>query len=164
MLCAIHGELVAKISSLGVFTLCPWQSIFLAGGSEQPRPPTRSTRVPNSACSIFRDHPQHDRPKLNCPLQATLAMQCNGAVAGPHALPGLPWPRPNWKMRLWSPGHLRPPFKSVPFGRGVGPSATGRGVPRQQSIDGAIRGRRTALATSSTERRRRLRKVGVPPR
>ena len=45
--------------------------------------------------------PQHYRPKLNCPLQAILAMQCNGAVAGPHALPGLPSPRPTWELRLW---------------------------------------------------------------
>ena len=55
-----------------------------------------------SAQSIFRDHPQHYRPMLNCLLQATLqAMQCNGAVAGPHALPGLPLPRPTCELRLW---------------------------------------------------------------
>ena len=84
-LCAIHGERVAERSSLRVFALCPRRSSFLAGGSEQPRPPTRPTRVHGSARSIFRDHPPHYRPKLHCPLQATLAMQCYGAVAGPHA-------------------------------------------------------------------------------
>ena len=101
-LCTIHGEHVAEISSLRVFALCPWQSIFLAGSGEQPHPLTRPTRVHGSARSIFRDHPQHYRPKLNCPLQATLAMQCTGAVAGPHAQPGLPSPRPTWELRLRS--------------------------------------------------------------
>ena len=100
-LCAIHGERVAEISSLRVFALCPRRSIFLAGGSEQPRPPTRPTRVHGSARSIFRGHPLHYRPKLNCPLQATLAMQCDGVVAGPHALPGFPSPRPTWELLLW---------------------------------------------------------------
>ena len=40
------------------------------------------TRVHSSARSIFRDHPQHYRQKLIRPLQATLAMQGNGAVPG----------------------------------------------------------------------------------
>ena len=120
-LCAIHGKCVAEISSLRVFALCPWRSIFLAGGSEQPHPPTRPTRVHGSARSIFRDHPPHYRPKLNCPLQATLAMQSDGAVAGPHALPGLPSPRPSfaeayWELRLWSSRSTRPSFSEAYLG------------------------------------------------
>ena len=70
--------------SIRTLSTAEYRSIFLAGGGEQPRPPTRPTRVHGSARSIFRDHSQHYRPKLNCPLQATLAMQCNGAVAGPQ--------------------------------------------------------------------------------
>ena len=38
-------------------------------------PPTHPTRVHGSARSIFSDHPQHYRPTLKCPLQATLAME-----------------------------------------------------------------------------------------
>ena len=68
MLCAICGECVAVISSPRVIALCPPQSIFLAGGGEQPRPPTHPTRVHGSAQSIFRDDPQHHRPTLKCPL------------------------------------------------------------------------------------------------
>ena len=112
----IHGERVAAIPSLRVFALCPRRSIFLAGGSEQPHPPTRPTRVHGSARSIFRDHPPHSRPKLNCALQATLAMQCDGAVAGPHALPGLPSPRPTWELRLWSSRSTRPSFTEAYLG------------------------------------------------
>ena len=98
------------------FALCPRRSIFLAGGSEQPRPPTCSTRVQGSARSIFRDHPPQYRPTLNFPLQATLAMQCDGAVAGPHALPGPPSPRPTWELRLWSSRSTRPSFTEAYLG------------------------------------------------
>ena len=98
VLCAIHGERVAEISSLRVFALCPQRSIFLAGSSEQPRPPTRPTRMHCSARSIFRGHPPHYRPKLNCPLQATLAMQGRGGVRGGGWVPPapLPTPHPYW--------------------------------------------------------------------
>ena len=131
-LCAIHGERVAEISSLRVFALCPRQSIFLAGGSEQPRPPTRPTRVQGSARSIFRDHPPHYRPKLNCPLQATLAMQCDGAVAGPHA--SAHTPRGGGVPPIHAPAHRQ---GGVPSGQGGVPPihapAPGQGgVPRGQ--------------------------------
>ena len=105
-----------KYLLLRVFALCPRRSIFLAGGSEQPRPPTRPTRVHGSARSIFRNHPQHYRPKLNCPPQATLAMQCNGAMAGPQALLGLPSPRLTWELRLWSSRSTRPSFTEAYLG------------------------------------------------
>ena len=52
----------------------------------------------------------NNRSKLNCPLQTTLAMQCNKAVAGCHALPGLPSPRPTRELRLWSSRSTRPSF------------------------------------------------------
>ena len=107
---------IAEISALRVFALCPWRSIFLAGGGEQPHPPTRPTRVHSSARSIFRDHPQHDRPKLNCPLQTTLAMQCNRVVAGRLAQLGLPSPRPTWELRLWSSRSTTPSFTEAYLG------------------------------------------------
>ena len=67
--------------------------------------------------------------------------------------------------RAWgSPVHLPPPFEVLPFGRGVSPSATGRGVPRQRSMDGANRTRRTAHTTNGAERRRESRITGVAPR
>ena len=134
--CAIHGERVAEISSLRVFALHPQRSIFLAGGSEQPRPPTRPTRVHGSARSIFRDHPPHYRPKLNCPLQATLAMQCGRAVAGPHALPGLRSPRPTWELRLWSSRSTRPSFTEAYLGATGGRGGSGCLVARNAEIWG----------------------------
>ena len=66
--------------------------------------------------SISRDHPPHYRPKLNCPLQAPLAMQYDGAVAGPRALPGLPSPRPTWELRLWPSRSTRPSFTEAYLG------------------------------------------------
>ena len=124
---------VAEISSLRVFALCPQRNIFLAGISEQPRPPTRPTRVHGSARSIFGNHPQHYWPKLNYPLQATLAMQCNGAVASPHALPGLPSPRPTWELRMWYAiafCALRHLWRA----RSALPSLHGRGTPRPVAL------------------------------
>ena len=116
--CALHHSWRARCRNIfaqSIRTLST-RSIFLAGGGEQPCPPTRPTRVHGSARFIFRDHPQHYRPKLNCPLQTTLAMQCNRAVAGRLALPGLPSPRPTWKLRLWSSRSTRPSYTKAYLG------------------------------------------------
>ena len=43
-------------------------------------------------------------------------MQCDEAVAGPHALLGLPSPRPTWELRLWSSRSTKPSFTEAYLG------------------------------------------------
>ena len=43
-------------------------------------------------------------------------MRCDGAVAGPHALPGLRSLRPTWELRLWSSRSTRPSFTEAYLG------------------------------------------------
>ena len=108
-------------------------------------PTQRPTRVHGSARSIFRDHPPHYRPKLNCPLQATLAMQCDrcevsGPPGGRDYVATRPtcgpllilstalkrWESPSWQWLCSHPAHLLGTSHFVPRFEAYGiPKASG---------------------------------------